>query len=269
MQVFAKNREGFGFSRVVPSNGHFKGAVMNVRNLVFLVACLILAIGLGVVLGKNSEAQKQTLSIKTYDVPIDKAEEIRRTLSHLFTNDHTDGSSQIFGNGSLVVKASESYQQGIAQLIDRLSKEKATARSVRFDYWMVRSEPQAVPANPGLDPLQTILGTITQSSGTKNFTLLEHLAFSTLNGRDVRIKGAMSEVKAKPFVRGDSLDVELKLNSRAALGEVESSINMKSGEFIVVGQTIMQPNANALAEDKVPGSNSKDVFHIIRAEVLP
>jgi hypothetical protein len=242
---------------------------MNVRNLTLLAGCLLLAVGLGLMLGKNFEAQKQAMIIKTYQVPPERAEEIRRTLAALFASDRGDGNSQIFAGGTLVVKASETYHQGIAQLIDRVLKEKAPSRSVRFDYWMVRAEPAAASKSTGLDPLQTVLDTISKSQGPRIFSLLEHLSFNTLNGRGVTIKGAISEISAKPLLRLQDMDVELKLRSKASLGEIESTVNMKSGEFVVLGQTVLQPKAQDLAEDKITTPSSKDVYHILRAEILP
>jgi len=241
---------------------------MNIRNTAIFAVCLILAIGLGLLLGNSFQEKPQGLTIKTYQVPEDRAEEIRSNLNGLFAADRSDGRTQVVGSGSLVVKASDRYQYGIAKLIERLSKEKPNPRSVRFEYWMVRAESGGSKArSQTLAPLKSTLDAITETHGAKDFILMEHLSFGTLNGRDVRIKGALTEVKAKPYFNAGAVDVELKVNTMASLGEIETSLSLKSGEFVVLGQTIMLPNARDVAEGKGVAQESKEVFHIIQAVV--
>lgn len=241
---------------------------MNLRNLAIFSICLILATVLGVVIGDNYKDKLQGMTIKSYEVPEDRAEEIRSSLNRLFANDRSDGRAEVVGGGSLVIKASDRYQHGISKLIEKLAKVKANPRAVNFEYWMVRAEiGSSGVRSPSLDSLKSTLDAITETQGPRQFKILEHLTFGTLNGRDVKIKGALTEVKAKPLFNAGAVDVELKVNTIASLGEIETTLNVKSGEYVVLGQTIMLPNARAVAEGKEAVQETKEIFHIIRAVV--
>ena len=102
---------------------------------------LIIPITFGYLISKMLAAKDAVSVLHTYSVPIGRAEKVKSTLNHVFSTEKNDSAAQAFDDGLLVVKATEAFQRGIANLIDRLLAQKVgPSSSIRLDYWFRQGE---------------------------------------------------------------------------------------------------------------------------------
>jgi hypothetical protein len=232
---------------------------MTISKTNWVALALIFAVVLGYIAARKINPDSQTMSIRTYAVPASRSEEIKNVLNRMFSTDKTDGSAQVFGNGTLIVKGPESYQAGISRLVSEISDKKRSLHTIHFDYWLVRGE-AATPSNADqIAPLASVLATINKAQGSKNFKLLEHIGFNSLDRREVVLQGSLAEVKNISKEVDDAIELSTEINAHR-LGQLRINTQVKSGEFVILGE-----NGLGASEDE---HHSKELYHIIRAETL-
>ncbi len=243
---------------------------MNLPKVAALSLTLVLALILGYSVANRVHSDKPELTIRTYSVPTSRAEEVKNILNRMFSEDKTDGYAQVFGNGTLVVKGSESYQNGISQLMAQVTDKKATLHTIHFDYWLVRGEIAAQSNAYKMALLGPVLESINKAQGPRKFMQLEHIAFNSLDHREVSIQSNWAQIKniSKEVDNGIEIMTEIKANS---LGELKLNTQVKPGEFVILGENGTQAHAYSVndhrnnPEDEI---HPKEIYHIIRADIL-
>lgn len=236
---------------------------MQKSQILLMSLSIFIAAGLGLVLGKQQKSEKMKIQVlRTYNVPEGRSEEIRGGLTHLFnqqTSPETAASAQTIGN-TLVVKAPEGFQAGISDLVQSLEKQKNEKQgNVKLDYWVLTGE-EGDSNEKTFDQLQSVLGSLSQVSGKKKFKVIEHLSSSAMSNMEMLIEGAEAKLKSQNKIQGDTVRVMVDMQS--SFGKIKSIIQMKSGEFVVMGENAMKGSEH--------GVNSKiNIYHILRAQVVP
>jgi len=223
------------------------------------IGALVLAVAFGFLAEKSLKPDTQTISIHSYTVPPSRAEEIKNALNRMFSSEKGDASAQVFGNGNLVVKGPESYQTGISKLLKDMSEKTPSIHSIRFDYWLVRGESAAQSNAAEITPLAPVLATINQAQGAKKFTVLDHIGLQSLDRREVDVRGALAQVKNVAKTSESGIEIWSEIRARD-LGELKIDTQVKSGEFVILGENGLQSQSN--------DGRLKEVYHIIRAEVV-
>ena len=235
---------------------------MQKSQILLMSLSLFVAVGLGVVLGKQQNTEKMKLPVlRTYVVPQGQSDEIRAGLTRLFdrqTSPETAASVQLVGN-MLLVKAPESFQAGISDLIQGMGNGNSEIQgNVKLEYWLITGE-DGESNEKNFEQLQPVLNSLTQSGEKKKFKIIEHLIANSMNLQEMQIEGAEVRLKSQNKIQKDAVHVMVDINS--SFGKIKSFLKMKSGEFVVLGENAMRGSEH--------GVNPKvNVYHILRANVV-
>jgi hypothetical protein len=226
-------------------------------------------LALGFIVGDRRDADRRSTVpiVRTYEVSPDHADEVRASLNRLLMPKEGEaaGFAQFFGNGLLLVRAPENFHRGIGQLIQRLSEEKTPARAtIRLDYWLVIGREDKASNADSIPHLAQALTAIDKVDGPRKFQVLDHIGINALTGSEVEVKGRIAKAKSIAVVRNDL--VGLKLDIESKLGEVQTTTQVKPGEFLVIGQSVLERGFE-VGDLKVGDSNSS-VYYVLRAEIL-
>src|SRR5690349_3846052 len=103
---------------------------MHTRKYLLAAVSLLAAGAIGFVMASRRIESLNTPVVRTYQVPVDRADELKNHLNHLlWTKDNGDGgSAQVFGNGLVLVRATLGYQQGVQTLIEKLATQPPEPR---------------------------------------------------------------------------------------------------------------------------------------------
>ena len=229
---------------------------------------LILAVGLGYLISMKFRTEESTaLVVRTYNVPPERADELKNSLNHLFWHKENgdSGSAQVFGNGLILVRAPEGYQQGVRRMIEQLGSLPPAARTtIRLDYWLIVGEEDKSTNLESFAALAPVLKSIEALDGHRNFRILEHLATSSVAGDGAHIKGSVYEATSTASPLNDHISLQLDLRSR--LGEVKSTTQIKDGEYLILGQSALEPGLN-VGKVRV-AAKSANVYYVVRAEAF-
>lgn len=240
---------------------------MQARKTALAVVCLVIALAIGFVWADRREKNKNELVVRTFNVPANRAEEVRHVLSRLFwqRNGEEQAGVQVFGNGLLVVRAPEGFIRGIEQLINNMDNEKPLERAkIKMEYWLVLGEEAPSSSKPGGE-ISTVLDTIEKADGPKRFRVLEHLGVNTAANEEVKLKGSVVEWLGVASLKSEEIQLQLDLKSRVA--EFKGRTQSKPGEFIVLGQNAV-PAGEKLANGSMVMPSHANAYHILRATVL-
>jgi hypothetical protein len=238
---------------------------MNTSKTIWITLALALAIGFGYFVAEKTGTESTVPVIHSYSVPAGRAEEIKNALNKI-----TEASAQVFGNSTLIVKGTPTYQAGIARLLGQIEAQKSIPHTIHFDYWLVRGEDAAQSNAEKVRPLTSVLETINQAQGPKKFTLLEHIGFNSLDHREVVVQSVWAEVKDVSKVLDDSIEILTDIKAHS-LGELKINTQVKPGEFVILGENGIQSEGTKLSGvAAIPDGDhrSSEVYHIIRAEIV-
>jgi len=244
-----------------------------------MIGAIVIAVVLGFVICKSKHENTETWELRSYEVPPERANEVRDVLDGIFfeKNNDTRPVVRLFGNGLLLVRAPNGIQSGISELVASAIKQPPTKKqTVRTDYWLVA----AVDADKGeLAPpgLKDVFTSIEKSTGSGKFRVVEHLSSLGVSGQQAIVKGSIAENKITGNSRGENVELKIQVNS--ALGDVQLNTIVKAGETLVIGQNGVLPGAwsthvsgpMSTLLDNLIGKNRQrpiDVFHIIRTELI-
>lgn len=235
------------------------------KTKVIILIAVAAAIGLGYVLGSHRQAES-LVTVHTYMVPTDRTDEVKAQLNYLMSgayNGEPLGRAQVFSNGLLVVRAPESYQQGIRKMIDQLSRSGASPHgSVHIDYWLVTGAEDEKASIDDSNPLSQVFKSIAATDGERKFRVLEHLATNSISGQEVMVQGSVSKATSTSMLGPDVVRMKLDFDSR--LGKVKSETRVKYGEFLVIGQNAVPQEDRGLKLGPLSGN----VYYIVRAELM-
>jgi len=249
---------------------------MQKGKLILTCVSLVLAIGLGYVVGsKQSGKNLKVPVVRSYTVPSGRAEEVRNSLNKLFWQQDGQaplGTAQIFGDGLMLVRAPEGFQNGVGNLVAKLtSLQPQASNTIHIDYWLVMGEQAAESNSDSIKLLSTVLSSIDKLDGPRKFRILEHIAANTLsNSQEVRIKGSIVELKE----RAKYVDNHILLDTYASshLGEINADTQMNLGDYVVLGENSLKPKDVQLNNDnKFSGPEDEtqtNVYHIIHVDAL-
>lgn len=242
--------------------------IMPKAKLMWISISLIAAFAFGWLVNAKRDTENLAVPVvRTYDVPAERADEIRSNLNRLFrVNDsNSEGSAQIFGNGVMLVRAPIGFQRGIKNLVEKLANEKPVPHAtVHLDYWLVTGQTDNVSNASSMPQLSKVLEAISQVDGPRKFRILEHLSSNSMTGLEVEVKGWLGKVKSVAVVKNDFIGLRLDLHSK--LGEVRTDTLIKAGEFLVLGQNAVEPGLQ-VGNEKL-GTGQANVYYIVRSEVV-
>lgn len=251
----------------------------HVNNVIAAIA-LVLLVALAFRAWEKEKAQPDpnTQIVRTYTVPEGRAEEIRSVLSRLFwqkDQDNPVASTQIFGNGVLVVRAPIAYQNGIGNLVAKISQDalgpavRDVHERVHLDYWLVLGETTGKANGDTFGDLSPVLDSIAKVDGTRKFRVIEHIGSSSSLGAESDVRGNIAEIKNVAHKSSDD-QILLDFSARAHnVGDVTTKTLIKSGEFVVLGQNSLHPDPELLKELHGPAAwaeNPPNVYHVIRID---
>lgn len=226
---------------------------------IFLVAAI--AIGY-LIAGKQAKENSESLLVRTYVLPFDRADELKNALNRLF---HVEGkesvaNAQVFANGVMLVRAPIGIQEGVKQLVDRMGSETVPPhKSIHMDTWLVIGEESKSSNADAMKDLTAPLQTVDKLDGPRQYRVLEHIASNAGSAQEVATNGAVARVMTTTLVRDNGLTLRVDISSD--YGKVRSDTDIKPGEFVVLGQ-------NGVPENKRGGKTPANVYYILRAQVL-
>lgn len=209
--------------------------------------------------------------LQTYAVPPEIAEEVRNALSGALwrgQNDPPIGQVTLMPNGSLVVTAPASVQEGVGRIIHDITENRpGPTPSIRFDLWVVAASPgEGTQASDALEEVAPALEVIRKAKGPLEFELVEKLSTVARTGRDdssVRGARASMQVRASLRTAEDNQQV-VAAKLRTGVGgfgwdsSLEAQAEMRPGELLVVGQS-------ALGSQPGTPPTNRQVYYIVRA----
>ena len=246
--------------------------------LFWATAGIAIALILGYLVGKRgsleSSDQPTAPVVRSYQVPVERASEIRNALNTLFwkgKDDNSLGHAQLFNGGLLLVRAPEEIQAGVGGLIRQITEQKLPSnRPIHIDYWLVTGEEAKTSNGEGFRSLGPVLSSITKVDGPRSFRVLEHLASNSLSGQKVMLKGSIVDSKMTANLVGSYLTLDTRFQS--PFGDVESSTRLESGDYVILGENSVKPEDVRLHdEERFKGARDErqiNVYHILHAEIL-
>lgn len=251
----------------------------------------------------------ESLVLKSYQVPERLAKEIRQTMNTLLGRGEESGSSAqgpigralLAPDGQILISAPQSFHKGVEEFIERIKKNNpAPSPSAEVRYWIVAARKAEYPLNPdaaavsGLandlknpyepDELMAVrpaLDAIIDNQGYMEFKLLDQVSVtSSGEGSRSKLRGAFiginqsltayndGTVMIKPEISwfSGSINVKDRLKTR---GSINTVIETKSGEFVVIGQLSQEFKPSPFGTKK--GEEEKielmNVFYILSAVV--
>lgn len=231
---------------------------------------VLAAVAVGYFIGnRQNETVLTTPVVHTYKVSPDRADEIKAQLNSLMDAKEGDrtGRVQAFSNGLLVVRAPIGFQRGIQKLIEQIGAAGPSSRtSIRVDYWVVAGLEGKESNASSMQPLAAALESIEKVDGPRHFRVLEHLATNSASGQEVAIKGSISSALTTAMAGGDIIRLRVELKSK--MGEVRADTQMKTDEFLVIGQNAYLPDAppqtQPLGLTKIV-TGPANIYYILRA----
>ena len=206
-------------------------------------------------------------AVKTYVVPADRVDEVKTSLNRLFAgkDGETSGNAQVFGSGLMLVRAPEGYQKGVAQLIDQLGSEKPRPQTtIHLDYWLIAGQEDKKSNIDAIPALSNVLSTIDKLDGPRKYRILEHLSSNSTSGGEVAIHGAAVESRSIAWMMNESVRIRLEFHSK--MGDLKTDTQLKPGEFLVLGQNAIGPDAR-IGDEKVVKGAPTNAYYVVRAEV--
>ena len=243
---------------------------MQSKKMIWVVVSLIAAIAVGFLAGSRRNAESVTATlVKTYNVPFDRAEEVKNSLNHLFSQKDGEmlGSAQVFGNGVMLVRAPEGFQRGVEHLIEQLGTEKTPQRiAIRLDSWLVVGQEDKKSNIEMFPALSTVLSAIDKLDGPRKFRVLEHLSSTGMSGQEVKIKGTAAEVTSMAFTVQTNEALGLRLDFKSTLGNLKTDTQIKAGEYLILGQNAVDPGTSS-EQQKIAGGHPTNVYYVVHAEI--
>ena len=228
------------------------------------------------------EAEQPVL--KSYIVPERLVMEIYHALSNLLAyRVPRIGQVSITPDGQLLIIAPKSFHDGVEDFIEQLEKNNpAPPPTVEVNYWIVAGREAKTPAK--LDEFNRIkpaLETIQNNQGNTEFKLLDHLAVtSSSQGTPTTILGALGRIKQEVSAFSDGT---LVINPVFTFQEmlppnndwrdktvINTQIEMKSGELVVLGQSSREFIGKPIFEPGKEGEKHIEivnVYYIISADM--
>jgi len=241
---------------------------MQRSKVIWIVVSLVAAIAVGFTVGtKKNQEHSDAPIVHTYKMSFEQADNFKNMLNRLFSQQSAApvASAQALSSGALIVRAPESMMVGLDEMIAHLEKQLPLDRkTIRLDYWVVLGEPAKTSNTSSLTAISTPLGAIDKLDGPRTYRILEHLSSSSISDHEVQINGSVARITAMAMTRTDNLLLRLEMRSR--LGEVKSDTQGKPGEFIVLGQSALEPGIS-IGNQKV-ANGPANVYYIVRPEYV-
>lgn len=219
--------------------------------------------------------------MRTYQVPPGHQKSVARLLeatSYPVSATSANGTQTMFvrlhpqftSDGYFVLSAPKGLHAGVEELLSVVAKAKPIAGppAVRVSYWLVLGYPaDDLEIDPKLVGITKALEPLTEL-GVKRFELLEGLSLMALDGEEGVVRGRLTTVKHTAST--DAGSIELRLSIHAIGGGknnsfVETAVNLKPGQFAVLGQAGYTAEASGL--NKV-GEAEPTLFYLAKAETV-
>ncbi|MCB1051548.1 MAG: hypothetical protein H6510_09350 [Acidobacteria bacterium] len=210
--------------------------------------------------GEN-HAPEPELWLKTYQLPAGYAPKIRDVINNTINvgKASSDGRAEILPDGRLAVYGTPFIQSGVESIIKQLqTNQELLSRNVRFDFWVLFSnldKPDAYPALPDH------LNAVCRANGLENVRVYQRLSLMTCDGTWASTKSLGMKLSARFTYIGESIRTELELSGPAQL---ETQLNLKSGQVMLVGQAGLNPKIFEIPEQKGNGQ----VIYLLETQTL-
>jgi hypothetical protein len=234
---------------------------MSRRRIVVLTLAILLALGLGYMLGGERNFG-DSLTIRTYPVPAENGDDLRRALSNLFytaKDKPRDANVELVNNNLLVVKAPRQLQRDVAKFIAEFAKTSKTKTPIKFELWVIEAV-EGIGNGSTMGEIQAPLEALT-GADKKTFTVKDHLILESVEFESAEARGPSATIKVYDArVVGDRIQAEIR-SSYDHNSSSEVHVNLLNEGFTVIGSG----HASQQPGSKEP---KKETFSIIRATVL-
>ncbi|HKU17650.1 MAG TPA: hypothetical protein VJP80_00055 [Candidatus Saccharimonadales bacterium] len=129
----------------------------------------------------NTGTDSSSLTLRTYTVPVSRAEDLSQTLNHLLRMDNGKrdvGSAWVAGPGQLLVLAPNQLQTSIADSLKQIvahGQSAAASQPLRLNAWIVDAYPGNGPVDPSLKAIQPALAAFVEDIGPAHFVQAHYL----------------------------------------------------------------------------------------------
>lgn len=185
------------------------------------------------------------LVMRVYDVPAERAQDIRSALSVALDNGtaaHASlGRVTLSGTNQVLVLAPVLTQGTIADAVQKLGGgavvANVAASTVRLELWLVDTDSSAGADDAALQPIQQALDAARPSLGMVRFRMHDQLTLAAMpnGGLASARSGRLTEVDAHLRPISTGIQVELKV-AAGDLARLESTTSLKLGETMVLAQ---------------------------------
>ncbi len=245
--------------------------------LILIAGCLLLA---GCPSRSENEDSKK-LVIRKYVPPpnVDK-KSLENSLRRSFdTGEQALGTVRRYPDGSLVVTAPESIQEGVEELISKFDEnEPEGQRSVAqatITYWILvgRSAGEGVRIPEGQEQVfakvRPVLDQIVANQGGVEFRLAENLRLtSTVSGDTARVRGRYFGVsQAVQGAKGGIHVADININDNLLSKHgIRTRVRLEPGRFVILSQTGYEGDAlSALGE--FDQSDELMLYYVVSSEI--
>jgi hypothetical protein len=252
------------------------------KRLAFVLGVLAAGCGSKAAPSSSAPAQNdyaQAHILRTYKVPDGqdkRVERLLRALSYPVQVVTPQGTQtqfvrlgpELIGDGYMTLSAPAGIHDGVRELLDQLKSSKVPPPPATIDttFWMVLGWPAT---ERSIAPeLKDVAGAIEALGdlGPMRFELLDRLQVATIDGEETTASGnAVDRFVETPVVDGDAIRLRLSIRVHGEKGStgVDTSVNVKPGQFAVLGQAGYVP-------DKALGAPAgrASLFYVVRASTM-
>lgn len=192
-----------------------------------------------------AEAAPNPMQLKTYKVPEAHLDRTHQALRKLLapTKESIMGQVRIGPGGSLMVLTTEALHGGIERFIQEIEEAPVVQdlddRNIHGRYWFVIGRPGEGEDDAALAPIASTLQGIERAQGVPmTFSLMEHIQIqSGAGGSTAEAEGRRVQVVQSVFnTPNGALRGRIKLHVSQTPGEVQTEINIRPGQDLVLGQ---------------------------------
>jgi hypothetical protein len=181
----------------------------------------------------------EPLTLQTYAVPGGQAVQLRGLLNQAFVwNDKAQAKATITPDGRLIVVGPQRIQDGVAALMDELSKKPPEAPpTVNIEYWLVLGKPGKGAAVPDdLAQIAPALQTIGAEDGPQELRLLEHVQQRSLSDNEAEMRGVHVRVRQNATVLSGKVLADISIHSLEGPSGLDTRLELPPGQLMVLGQ---------------------------------
>lgn len=186
--------------------------------------------------GGSDDNRREDLSLQTYEVPSEIGEEIRNSVSFLFTAKGWQvGRARLIGSDKIAVLAPEAFHSDIEELIrEAVDSFAGEPPRIKFRYWLVKIEPaETMEISKSLEKIESALQGISENIGPASYLRLDYAEHVVRSGAQARIRGPLLGGSVQPVARGGMVTADLKLD--VTTGEnIGTDITIKNDEILVL-----------------------------------